>query len=144
MKEVIFVTEKSCGTVLYTVKDGVVLYLLIQSADGGICGFPKGHMEAGETEEETALRETWEETSVRAELVGGFRKEIAYRLKNGNSKTVVFFLGTFRDQEPRHNEGFETLNYLLLPYGDACRKLTFRNTRRVLKSADRFLRAREK
>lgn len=136
-------TEKSCGTVLYTVKDGVVLYLLIQSADGGVCGFPKGHVEKGETEEETALRETWEETSVKAELVGDFRKEIVYRLKNGNAKTVVFFLGTFSGQEPRHNEGFETLNYLLLPYAEACRKLTFHNTRRVLKSADRFLRARE-
>ena len=40
--------EKSCGTVLYTVKDNVIHYLLIKATDT-YCGFPKGHVEAGET-----------------------------------------------------------------------------------------------
>ena len=75
--------EKSCGTVLYTVKDNVIHYLLIKATDI-YCGFPKGHIEPGETEHQTALRETWEETSIRAEIVGDFRREVTYKMKNGN------------------------------------------------------------
>ena len=81
--------EKSCGTVLYTVKDNVIHYVLLKAHDDGYCGFPKGHVEAGESEHETALRETWEETSIRAEIVGDFRREVTYTMKNGNEKTVI-------------------------------------------------------
>ena len=49
--------EKSCGTVLFTLCDGVPHYLLTRARDG-YCGFPKGHMEGEETEEQTAWRET--------------------------------------------------------------------------------------
>ena len=80
--------EKSCGTVLWTVKDNVIHYVLLKARDG-YCGFPKGHVEAGESEHETALRETREETSIRAEIVGDFRRETVYKMRNGNEKTVV-------------------------------------------------------
>ena len=46
--------ERSCGAVLYRLTDGAPQYVLVL---GGDWGFPKGHMEAGETELETALRE---------------------------------------------------------------------------------------
>jgi ADP-ribose pyrophosphatase YjhB (NUDIX family) len=75
--------EKSCGTVLYTVKDNVIHYLLIRATDT-YCGLPKGHVEAGETEHETALRETREETSIRAEM----RKNILLILKNSDDIRV--------------------------------------------------------
>jgi ADP-ribose pyrophosphatase YjhB (NUDIX family) len=75
--------EKSCGTVLYTVKENVIHYLLIRATDT-YCGLPKGHVEAGETEHETALRETREETSIRA----GMRKNILLILKNSDDIRV--------------------------------------------------------
>ena len=56
-------TEKSCGTIPYTLINGTIHFLLIKAKDG-FCGFPKGHMENNETEIETALRETKEETSL--------------------------------------------------------------------------------
>lgn len=131
--------EKSCGTVLFTRKGGKIMYLLTKAPDDGNCGFPKGHMEGNETEEETAYRETWEETSIRAEVDTGFRAETRYRLKNGNQKTVVYFVGEYRDQSPRHNEGFERLKYLLLPFEDARRALTFENAKDILTRANAYI-----
>ena len=133
--------EISCGMVLVTRENGEVRYLLIQN-ENGICGLPKGHVEAGETETETALREVWEETSVRPELIPGFREEIRYSMSNGNDKKVVFYLGRFSQQMPARNEGFEQFNFLLLPFRQAYDCLSFANTKGVLKRADDFLRHR--
>ena len=132
------ICEKSCGTVLYTVTDGEPHYLLIRNADG-YCGFPKGHVEKDETEEETALRETWEETSVRAEIIGDFRREVSYMMKNGRKKTVIYFLASFEGQTPRHNPGFEYNEFLLLPYREARESLTYENVKEILKEADGYL-----
>ena len=131
--------EKSCGTVLATLTEGEVRYLLIRARHDGYCGFPKGHMEAGETEVETAFRETWEETSIKPQIDTAFRAETQYKLKNGNTKQVVYFLGVFADQTPKHNEGFESLEYLLLPSEEALRALTFENARNILREADAYI-----
>ena len=45
---------KSCGFIAYTEQNGEKRYLLIKSTNGDV-GFPKGHVEAGESERETAL-----------------------------------------------------------------------------------------
>lgn len=130
--------EKSCGTVLYTVQDNVIYYVLLK-AGAGFCGFPKGHVEAGESERETALRETWEETSIRAEIVGDFRREVSYTFHRNREKTVVYFLARFFDQTPAHNPGFEIRNHLVLSLADACRALTFENTRQILREAEEYI-----
>ena len=49
--------EKSCGAIIFN--DGKVL---VVKQTSGFYGFPKGHVEIGETEKETAIRETKEET----------------------------------------------------------------------------------
>lgn len=133
--------EKSCGTIPYTVKDGTVYYLLIKIKGDGSCGFPKGHMEAGESEVETALRETLEETSVRVRIHEDFRYEMSYRMNNGNRKNVAYFLADFEDQMPARNGDFEEFDYLLLPFDAAQRALTFENARQMLKQADADLRS---
>lgn len=130
--------EKSCGTVTFTTADGGIKYLLVKT-HYGICGFAKGHVENGESERQTAMRETWEETSVKPKILNGFRKTMEYRLSNGNVKTVVFFLGDFGTQQPCHNDGFEDMTYFVVPYEEAVRMLSFDNAREVLKSAHKFL-----
>ena len=69
--------EKSCGAIVYREKDGVEI-LLIKHKNGGHWAFPKGHVENKETEEETALREIWEETGLKVKLDKGFRRSVAY------------------------------------------------------------------
>ena len=131
--------EKSCGTIPYTKKNGQVHYLLIKIKENGYCGFPKGHMESGENEQETALRETWEETSIQVQLRTGFRYELSYRMPGGNQKNVVYFLADFGDQLPANNEGFENFDYLILSFEEAVNTLTFENSRQMLKEAHQFM-----
>lgn len=48
--------------------------------------FSKGHVEEGETEEETTVRECMEETNTKVRLVDGFREEMGYYWVNtGNA-----------------------------------------------------------
>ena len=55
--------EKSCGALV--VRRGAESpEILLIKHNGGHWAFPKGHVEAGETEEETALREVQEETGL--------------------------------------------------------------------------------
>ena len=131
--------EKSCGAVLYTIENNEILYLLIRDSRG-ICGLPKGHVEPGETEVETALREVWEETSIRPELISGFRAEIQYKLENGNDKQVVYYLGRFFGQTPRRNAGFEQFDYLLVPFQQAYDSIRFQNAKELLRKANAFVR----
>ena len=131
--------EKSCGTILYTIENETIFYLMILGKRHGIYGFPKGHMESGETEEETAFRETWEETSIRPDIKKGFRKQVQYSLKMGRRKTVVYFLAEFTGQTPCRNGSFEDFAYPILPFEKAYEVLG-ENIREVLKEADTYIR----
>ena len=130
--------EISCGTILFTIKNNEILYLLIKD-NKAICGFPKGHTESKETYVQTALRETWEETSIRPELVKGFRTQIRYRLENGNDKICIFYLGDFSNQIPKCNETFEQFDFLILPFLEAYEMLSFPDTKLLLKQANEYL-----
>lgn len=129
--------ERSCGAVLFTVRDGVPLYVLVQE---NYYGFPKGHMEAGETERKTAIREIREETGVDATIIGDFRKVDHYLLKykQDTEKTVVYFLAYFENQEIRFQK--EELNgAVLVPFEEAIRLVTHVRLKRVLREANRVV-----
>lgn len=97
--------EKSCGAVIWRDRDGVREYLLARH-NGGHWSFPKGHVEGGETEAETALREIREETGLLAQLDTGFRYVSTYYPKHNVIKDVVFFLATITGgtQHPQEEE----------------------------------------
>ena len=131
--------EKSCGAVVFTVVQGEVKYLLIRSKTGAY-GFPKGHVEGDETEVETALREVFEETNLKIDLIDGFRETTEYPLprKANTVKLVVFFLGSFKDQEIKYQRE-ELSGACLASYPDAVKLLRYENTKRILKAADGFI-----
>ena len=92
------VQEKSCGMVVFKREDNQD-YVLLVHHNLGHWGLPKGHVEDNETEVETALRETLEETGVKVRKIGNFRKAITYKPKENAMKDVIFFIG-----EPDNNE----------------------------------------
>ena len=49
--------EKSCGALVFRREAGEIYLLMIRHKAGGHRSFPKGHMEAGEDEHATAIRE---------------------------------------------------------------------------------------
>ena len=131
-------SEKSCGAVVFTRVGGEIRYVLARSLRGHY-GFPKGHVENGETEEETALREIREEVGLRPRLVPGFREISEYTLPvSGIPKQVVIFLAEYRDQRivPQKEE---LMSAELVPYRKAMELLPYENDRRILKAAEEFL-----
>ena len=121
--------EKSCGAI---VLDGGKI-LVIQQAEGH-WGFPKGHVEAGETEVQTAIREIKEETNYDVEVNENYRYVETYSPKEGGEKDVVFFVakkvaGDMRPQEE------EVQNILWLTYEETLERLTYENSKEILKKA---------
>lgn len=79
--------EKSCGTIII---DSNKRVLLVKQKLGWV-GFPKGHMEQGETEIETARRETKEETNLDVIVDEKKRYTISYITSTQIDKEVVYF-----------------------------------------------------
>ena len=79
--------EKSCGTIII---DSNKRVLLVKQRLGWV-GFPKGHMEQGETEIETARRETKEETNLDVVVDEKKRYTISYITATQIDKEVVYF-----------------------------------------------------
>lgn len=86
--------EKSCGTIIYRYNDNIRQFLLIHQRQGDYIGFPKGHIKHGETEIQTALRETKEETNLDVFVFDHIKTSITYIIRDDICKEVVFFLAT--------------------------------------------------
>ena len=82
---------KSCGAVVFARRGKEPLFLIIRQNNGD-CGFPKGHMEPGETEAEAAVREVREETGGNVTLREGFCETVEYAVSPRTKKRVVLFL----------------------------------------------------
>lgn len=133
------IEEKSCGAVLYQVKDNVPNYLIVESRSGHI-SFSKGHVEDKETEWETACREICEETGIKEmSRIDGFRERFLCITEKGSQKEIVYFLAEFREKEIRLQDG-ELVNYWLLPAEKALQKINTEEEREILRKADKLLR----
>ena len=80
--------EKSCGAIV--VDDGKVLLV---KHNAGHWDFPKGHVEEGETEIETAIREVKEETNINIKIEKENKYISEYSPKENVMKTVIYFIG---------------------------------------------------
>ena len=131
--------EKSCGAVVFTREGGRLRFLIIQML-GGHHGFPKGHMEPGETERDTAIREIREEVGLTPRILDGFRETEAYLLpgKRNTGKQVVYFLAEYENQPVRVQKD-ELRGARLMCFQDALKVLEFEESRRILSDANRFL-----
>lgn len=131
--------EKSCGALVYRTKNGEVELLLLKHRFGGHWSFPKGHVEEGETEVETALREVHEETGLTIQLEEGFRQSVEYYPRPNIRKQVVYFLGyADDDRTKRQEEEISEIRWVLLK--NAHREVTFRNDKNLINHAKKFLR----
>ena len=92
--------EKSCGVLVLRQQVDELYVVLLRHRFGGHWSFPKGHVEAGESERQTALREVREETGLTGiKLIDGFRESVEYSPKPGVKKQVVYFLGTTEQEK---------------------------------------------
>ena len=130
---------RSCGFVAFRRVNGENQYLIIKSLNGDV-GFPKGHMEPGESELQTAIRELKEETGISVEIINGFVRQIEYPLprKADTVKQSVYFLGECITDEITCQE-CEVADAAFLPYKEALSKLTFDETKSILSDAEFFI-----
>lgn len=136
----LLVKEKSCGAVIYRIKNNKVEYLLLKMGYGhtSLC---KGHQEKNETDEETALREIKEETSLDVKLNTDFMSVIKYKPNEDAMKTVIFFLAQPLDDEqvPIDVHDQEVTSMEWCEYSDALFKITHQQDRDVLKKARKYI-----
>ena len=135
--------EKSCGAIVYRKFHGNTELLLIKNQNGGHghWSFPKGHMEAGETEADTAVREIKEETGIDALLDTSFRQVITYTPKKDITKDVVYFLAkaTSYDYTPQEEE-IARIKWVEINHASTI--LTYDNDRQLVTQAKNAIRDR--
>ena len=126
--------EKSCGALVVRREENNYYILMIRHKAGGNRSFPKGHVEQGETEYETALREVMEETSSRIAIVSDFRATVNYRPSPGVMKEVVYFLTETQQEEIRPRAG-EIAKVEWVPIEEVERSLTHENDKIIFRAA---------
>ena len=126
--------EKSCGALVVRREGDDFYILMIRHKLGGNRSFPKGHMEEGESEYATALREVMEETSSRVAIISDFRATVSYSPGPGVMKEVVYFLAftTEKSIKPREGEIAE-VEWVPIDKAEAC--LTHENDKTVFRAA---------
>lgn len=130
--------ERSCGAVVYRKENGVIKYLLIRNRRSAHWGFPKGHVEPGETDEETAIREVAEETGLNIKILPGFVKKSDYTIQGKIEKSVSIFLAeTTETSYTLQVEEIEECGWF--DYERAMSTLNYENDKMILIEAKNYL-----
>ncbi len=130
--------ENSCGAVVFRYINGFPRFLLIKNCRSAHWGFPKGHIERGETQLQTAFREVLEETGIHAEFYEGFSAESDYKIGGKVDKKVQIFLATTKDTQTIIQKE-EIEDYIWLDYSRAMKTLKFDNDKQILRKANRYM-----
>lgn len=123
------ITEVSAGGII--IHEGLIL--AIQNRFGEWV-FPKGHLEEGETAEQAALREVWEETGIHAKIIRHIGETRYQFFADGSmrDKTVHWFLMTTDDPTIRLSkaEGFQSGRFATIE--EVHKHLAYDNDRQML------------
>ena len=124
--------EKSCGTIVVKTAGNDKKILIIRNKNGGHWSFPKGHVEKGESEYQTALRETKEETGLDVEIRRYVEPvSVKYSPKKGVWKEVLYFVADYKGGEVSVQQE-EVSDYKWLSFYDAAKQITFDNEANAL------------
>lgn len=131
--------EKSCGAVIFRNGSSGREYLLVLNKKGnakGHWGFPKGHIEPGESEYMTAAREIYEETGIFVVFCKDAKVVSHYNPAPGVEKDAVYFLAIPRDEQNIHLQAEEVAQYKWCALSEAKALLTF--DEKILDKMERF------
>lgn len=129
--------EKSCGAIVFYIKDNLEKILLIKHANSGHWAFPKGHVETGETEIQTAIREIKEETGVDVEIDKSFRSIVTYSPKKEVVKDVVYFFAIAKGYDT-HRQVSEVAEVQWVDMYEAQASVSYKNDKILVEKAIEF------
>ncbi len=112
--------------------------LLISTQKGRRWQLPKGHIEAGETPEETAVREVREETGVTGRVVAALPEVEYWYVEKGKlrvHKRVDYFLLEYESGDAADFDAGEVSGADWFSWDEGLAKLSFENERRVAEKA---------
>ncbi len=139
-------SETSAGAVVFRRENEEILFLLLHyHYKSGYWDFIKGNVEPKEDEKDAAIRETREETGIKdLKFIGRFKEKIGYMYKKDGKtvfKHVIYFLAETETKEVKLSE--EHIGFEWLPYEEAYSRITFKNSKAILKKANEFLKKNE-
>jgi len=126
------VTVPGAGGVVFG-PDGHVLLVRYRS---GAWAFPKGHVEAGESDEQTAVREVQEEGGVHAQIVGAL-PDTSYTNDRGERRVIHWFAMSTDARAPVLEDTFAEGGFFA-PV-EAVRMLSYAEDRNLLREAQSLL-----
>lgn len=142
--------ENSAGAIIFRMVDGVPHYLLLHYPSGH-WEFAKGHIEPGESVEQTIIREAEEETGIKdLQITPGFKENSKYFFRKSYGlkgeakkkapwvfKLVIFMLAKTETQDVKISK--EHIGFAWLPIEEAVKKITFKNARALLQKAHDYI-----
>ena len=129
--------EVSAGGVVFRLNGHQPLFLLIRDSYAN-WGFPKGHLEPGESPERAALREVVEETGLGAVESRGAIETIDWYFRFRGRlihKVCHFYLMEAADERTNPQRADGITECVWTAYDDASRMISYANARQVLKRA---------
>ncbi|MFA5029589.1 MAG: NUDIX domain-containing protein [Patescibacteria group bacterium] len=143
------IREKSAGVIVFRLHPKEGLQYLVLYHRGSYWNFPKGKLDAGESEEQGAKRELVEETGIKdIKLIDGWRAQTDFFFKEARSgkaqlikKDFILFLAKLPLQAELKISG-EHNGYAWLNLKTANKYLRFKNLKGILAEADSFVNAR--
>lgn len=137
--------EVSYGAVIYRKEGKKFLYLLLYRKAHAhykeMWAFPRGLIEKGETPEEDIRRELKEETGItNIKFIRAFQEKVKWFYRKESKlilKEAIYYLAETKSKKVKLS--FEHNDYKWCDYGEALKLVTFSNTKKVLKKANKFL-----
>ena len=134
--------ERSAGAVVFSLDStiGQIEYLLL-NYKAGHWDFPKGNIEVGEDEIQTARREIREETGIDdVEFFKDFKNKIHYYYRHDQrliQKEVIFYIAKTNIKQVKLSHEHNAYSWRV--YDKALALLTYKNAKKVLIEAQGFL-----
>ncbi|MDR0914890.1 MAG: NUDIX domain-containing protein [Oscillospiraceae bacterium] len=126
---------KSAGMIIFRRRYDEIQFLLLFQSDSQTWSFPKGRVEAGEDELNTAKREVWEEIMQRPQPLDDFKAELTYPISQERVKTVVLFLAESADEKITIQES-ELSDFMWVRADEAVQMLQHNEYAEILQQAE--------